>query len=955
MIKFVQFYSISFQIELPLDYRDLGGGNMNFLDNRYSQLRNFIETQYINQNSWEKVKSLDFMGMEKQMSLKLFSSLVALSSDELTEEVWDKFVEYMQNRDKKHNIVKLGRNTFNDATIPNDKYTAWQLYKSKLIKQGWSDDTIKSIEKTSFEILKNLSMDTTEDGATKGLVIGNVQSGKTANMAGLMAMAADNGFNYFIVLSGVVENLRQQTATRLYNDMNSSGIGNLHWHQVEKPSLRSKLPEHDISKFNLGSNAKDRYFTVCLKNSSRLNALIKWLLSDPNKAKQLKVLVIDDEADQASVNTKKIEDEDRTKINKHITKLVNSDSVKGMNYIAYTATPYANVLNETDEESLYPKDFIVLLETSEDYIGPKQFFGTEEPESTPQIDVIRDIPDGDVDLVRKVQDLSTVGDLPNSLIDSLHWFMLSVAAMRALDYHKPISMLIHTSFKINHHTNIAKKVEHYLLSMRDNFEVVKEGLREMYENESLDFKRSHFLDGMKNYSSKENVPDYPKWEEVERYLDRIIRLPESEFVSHIPIGEEGQPAYHKGFHLVIDNSRAKADDQIVRLVYPKTTSVSGTAPAFIVIGGNTLSRGLTLEGLTTSYFLRTTNQADTLMQMARWFGYRKGYEIFPRVWMEQLALERFQFLSQMNEELKDEIAEYANSGLTPTDYAPRIKNSSDYKLIRITSSNKMQSAEPKEYDFAGFNSQTVYFENDSKKILSNLKITEAFLNDLGEPEIKNSHMIWQDISTENIKNFLINYEVCEKDIKMSNLPALLEWAEKNSEDLSNWSVVLSSKGRIEETKGLDNGWNIHGYSPKSSVRTKLTKRSTESIANIGALRSPGDLVADIEEELTVEEKGKAKPSEIRAIREKYGYGKVPQIVIYKIDKGQLSNEDVEKFESKPARSPLNFPEDIIGINVMIPGLSKGGQLATYISAKINTNNNFEQDEFYEEELESSEN
>lgn len=222
MIRFVQFYSISFQIELPLDYRDLGGGNMNFLDNRYSQLRNFIETQYINQNSWEKVKSLDFMGMEKQMSLKLFSSLVALSSDELTEEVWDKFVEYMQNRDKKHNIVKLGRNTFNDATIPNDKYTAWQLYKSKLIKQGWSDDTIKSIEKTSFEILKNLSMDTTEDGAIKGLVIGNVQSGKTANMAGLMAMAADNGFNYFIVLSSVVENLRQQTATRLYNDMNSS-------------------------------------------------------------------------------------------------------------------------------------------------------------------------------------------------------------------------------------------------------------------------------------------------------------------------------------------------------------------------------------------------------------------------------------------------------------------------------------------------------------------------------------------------------------------------------------------------------------------------------------------------------------------------------------------------------------------------------------------------------------
>lgn len=928
---------------------------MNFLDNKYSQLRNFIEIQYTNQKSWDKVKNLDFMGDSKKAILSSFAPLFALTAEELTEDMWDKFVEYLQNRDKKHNIVKLGVNTLNDATIPSDKYTAWQLYKSKLIKQGWSDDSIKSIEKSSFEILKNLSMDSTEDGATKGLVIGNVQSGKTANMAGLMAMAADNGFNYFIVLSGVVENLRQQTATRLYNDMNSSGIGNLHWHQIDKPSLRSKLPEHDISKFNLGSNAKDKYFTVCLKNSSRLNALIKWLYSDSNKAKQLKVLVIDDEADQASINTRNIEGEDRTQINKLITELVNSNAVKGMNYIAYTATPYANILNETGEESLYPKDFIVLLDASEDYIGPKQFFGTELPEATPQIDVIRDIPSTDVDLLREVQDLETVGDLPNSLIDSIHWFMLSVASMRALDYHKPISMLIHTSFKIQHHTNIAKKVEHYLMEMKNNFKKVKENLRELYENESLDFKRSHFLEGMENYSSKENVPDYPKWEEVERYLDRIIRLPESEFVSHIPIGEEGQPIYHKGFHLVIDNSRAKADDQIVRLVYPKSTQPLGTAPAFIVIGGNTLSRGLTLEGLTTSYFLRTTNQADTLMQMARWFGYRKGYEIFPRVWMEQLALERFEFLSQMNEELRDEIAEYAERGQTPRDFAPRIKNSVDYKLIRITSSNKMQSAEPNEFDFAGFNSQTVYFENDVKKLTHNLKLTEEFLNNLVKPKIKNNQMIWQDVQTEEIKNFLVNYEVCTSDIKMSNLPALLEWVEKNANDLSGWSVVLSSVGKIEETEHADNGWEIHGYSPKSSVRTKLIKRSTDEIANIGALRSPGDLLSDIEEDITNEEKAKAKASEIRAIREKYGYGKVPQLVIYKVDKGQVPDEHLVEQNENAKRKPLNFKEDIIGINVMIPGLSKGGQLATYISAKINTNNKFERDEYYEEELDNNEN
>ena len=167
-------------------------------------------------------------------------------------------------------------------------------------------------------------------------------------------------------------------------------------------------------------------------------------------------------------------------------------------------------------------------------------------------------------------------------------------------------------------------------------------LKVMYENESLDFKRSYFLEGMKEYSTKEEVPDYPEWEEVSRYIERMIRLDMDEFISHIPIGEEGQPKYHKGFHLVIDNSKAKAENQIVRLVYPKVKAMN-PAPAFIVIGGNTLSRGLTLEGLTTTYFLRTTNQADTLMQMARWFGYRKGYEIFPRIWLDSEALERYQF------------------------------------------------------------------------------------------------------------------------------------------------------------------------------------------------------------------------------------------------------------------------------------------------------------------------
>ena len=922
---------------------------MLFTDIKYTELFQTIENKYNSLGDWEKVRDFEFLeGLPKEQSLNILRLLNGLKEEELDVDIWNKIIDYFENREKKHKVVKLGKDIFNDAKIPVDKYSAWQLYKNGLIKQNWSDNSIKNIEKSSHEILKNLSMDTVESGPIKGLVVGNVQSGKTANMAGLMAMAADNGFNYFIIFSGVIENLRQQTANRLYGDMNTAGNGNLHWHQVDNPSLRSKLPEHNISNFNLDTSAKDRYFTVCLKNSTRLNSLIKWLYDDVNKAKQLKILVIDDEADQASVNTRKIKEEDRTEINRLILNLVNTDKVKGMNYIAYTATPYANILNETGKNTLYPKDFIALLEPSEDYIGPKQIFGTEEPEMSPYIDIVRHIPSADVESIREAQKENQELPLVNSLIDSLHWFVLTVAAMRAIDYRKPISMLVHTSFRIDHHKSIAKKIEEYLRDFKINYKKVMPKLKEMYENESLDHKRSYFLVGMKEYSTKDSVPDYPEWEEIERYIERMIRLDMDEFISHIPIGEEGQPKYHKGFHLVIDNSKAKADNQIVRLVYPKKQN-SNTAPAFIVVGGNTLSRGLTLEGLTTTYFLRTTNQADTLMQMARWFGYRKGYEIFPRVWLDSEALERYQFLSQMNEELREEIALYAQNGLTPTIYAPRVKNSINHKLIRITSSNKMQSAEPNEYDFAGFNSQTVYFENDVEMLEHNLKHTKDFLNSLPSPDIRTSNMIWRNISVEDIKFFLEKYLVCDKDVKMSNLPALIEWAEKNSGEISNWNITLSSIGKVEDTQGQDSDWNIHGFSPKPIVRTKLKERSTDKIANIGALRTPSDLLADIDQELTSEERNTSKILEIRSIRVKYEYGRVPLITIYRIDKGQISEaSNDENIKGSRTREPLNLPKDVIGINVMIPGVSKGGQLATYISAKLNIKENNEDENYYKE-------
>lgn len=917
---------------------------MDYTNIKYDSLRNYIKSMYNDKKNWDAVKKLEnTKGFDRKMYIDLVISDTPTYSGKLTEAMWEEMVDFLSKREEDKKIVKLGEGIKSDVEIPRDEYSAWQLYKKKLIDQNWSEESIENIERSSYEILQNLTMNTPEDGPTKGLVVGNVQSGKTANMAGLMAMAADSGFNYFIVLSGVIENLRQQTAKRLHEDMNSSGKGNLHWHKVDNPSLRHQSAETNISKFNLAPNDKDRYFTVCLKNKTRLNNLKKWLLSDVNKTKQLKVLIIDDEADQASVNTKAIEEEESTAINNVIKNIVNCNVFKGMNYIAYTATPYANVLNETSKTSLYPRDFIVLLEPSKDYMGPKEIFGIEQPEQQSAIDILEDISDMDVEIVRSLQmDEGVEATLPSSFKKAIHWFLLSVSALRSLDYAKPLTMLVHTSFKVDHHQNIASEIQSYLEHFKSNYEEILPQLENQYADATVDFKRTHFLKAMDEYSNPEDIPDYPKWEEVKKNLDRLIRLDQTEYVSHIPLGEEGQPQYHKGIHLVIDNSRAKATDQVVRLVYPDKNQLPNVAPAFIVVGGNTLSRGLTLEGLVSTYFLRTTNQADTLMQMGRWFGYRKGYELFPRVWLDKKALKRYEFLSQMNEEFREEIKIFSQKGSSPRDYAPRVKNSPNNSLIKVTSNNKMQAAIAADFNFAGFNTQTIYFENNRELLQNNLDVTKGFLNNLDIPEINKNVMVWREVKSKDILEFLKYYKVCGQDTKMNALPALVEWVESNSSKLEDWSVIFSSLGDISDTYGkIANDWEIHGYYPKPVIRTKIKKRSDDKTVNIGSLRAPFDLLADVEGDLSKDERKAVKSSDVHAVRKKYDYENVPQLIIYKIDKGEMTeSEFIQKYTNakgeniKDKRAPLNFPCDIIGINLMIPGVIEGNNVTTYVSAKI---------------------
>lgn len=836
-------------------------------------------------------------------------------------------------------ITESGQN--NAIVIPTDPNSSWQLYRKKLLKNGFQENAVDAIESATLNILKQLSSDTTETSPVKGMVVGNVQSGKTANMAGLMAMAADWGWNMFIVLSGTIDNLRKQTQERLWDDLNSPG--NLNWIRLEHLSKKSPAGSR-LQDLNLTGSM--RYFTVCLKNSTRLTNLINWLHADKNKQQQLKILVIEDEADQASINTKKIKDMteeeiERTKINGLLCNLVNGKTVKGqeaaekyraMNYVGYTATPYANFLNEPPGEGLYPKSFITTLEVSKEYFGPQQIFGVSDG-AYDGLDIVRLISQDSVEDVKEIHQGYSV-NIPKEFEDALCWFLCGVSAMRVQKYKKPVSMLIHTSQMTSHHQNIADAVQGWF-NNNSNEQIITK-CKTVWENETARLTKKAFRGQYHDYGrSDETIPDYPGFDEIREELKKLLDTEHSS----IKLDEEGDLTYHSGLHFCIDNcknSGINSDGMHVRLAYPDKTNMPDIAPAFIVIGGATLSRGLTIEGLICTFFLRSVGQADTLMQMGRWFGYRKGYELMPRLWLTEKTTEQFSFLSDLDYELRHEIYDMAMMGKSPEMYAPRVKNTPKYSFIRITAKNRMQSAEESQMDYSGAYHQTYLFENNKDKLQHNLKITEKFVNKLGMPERQkecNKHAshahIWRNIEFAEIKDFLAQFHYHERLQVFSQIKNFIDWVEQMTSEnkLENWNIVLSGvKNNQKEILRWDNV-EVHKV-----TRTQKINNSISDDIDIGALRDPRDLIADIDVEgMTAEQKEKVyncPTKDVKMLRRNLGMAEVPQLIIYIIDK-----DSKYKGESN-RRKDMEAKADLVGISINIPGGKTGVNYASTISIRI---------------------
>ena len=613
-------------------------------------------------------------------------------------------------------VIAAGKEDWYPGPMPQDKF--WNALYEQFQADGWDDDRLLNVNQSSDKVVAHTDRPDKQAWGARGLVVGDVQSGKTTNFLATAAKMADLEYGLIIVLSGIHNALRKQTQQRMEEAL--ARVPAKEWFRLTELERDFRLPSFDAAALLAG---KQTGVAVVKKNAAVLTKLRKWLQTDGARAalRERPMLVIDDEADQASVETPKI-----NPLIRDLLKLASKST-----YIGYTATPFANVfINPYDKDDLYPRDFILSLPRPDGYFGPEKIFGrdvitsdlgpTAEPEDG--YDMVRIVPEDDAARLRPGANNSDsfVPELTSNFAEALDWFWLATAARRARKDTGHSSMLIHTSVKTSVHEAFRPVIQEYqrktAIALSEDSPELLARLGELWD--------------------RENRRVAPELFDRERLSFEQL-LPELRDVL-------------TASRVVLDNFRSTE-----RLDF-------NAAPAQVVIavGGNTLSRGLTLEGLVVSFFIRAANAYDTLMQMGRWFGYRHGYEELPRIWMTAELQRDFRHLSQVEYEMRDYIDRYQREDITPEQAAVRI---STHPALRITA--KMGAASPQFISFEGRRFQTRYFSHQDKTWLQhNLDAAGTLIRECMEIGLpletgETGARLFRNVPVSVVEEFLADYRV----------------------------------------------------------------------------------------------------------------------------------------------------------------------------------------------------
>ena len=741
----------------------------------------------------------------------------------------------------------------------------------------------------------------------RGMVIGHVQSGKTMSYSGVITKAADAGYKVIVLLAGITNSLRRQTQDRI----NEAFIG-------RRASKRQQLMSQSIGVGNIGSShivphagtflegdfsatalqtaigysisgLEKPIIFVCKKNVSTLRNLLKYFNAAESENKlDLPLLLIDDEADNASVNTKADKNQ-ITAINSSIRNILKKFTRSS--YLGYTATPFANIFIDPDDtvdfgsDDLFPANYIRTIQAPSNYMGADKIF-SENAEFYERMVV--PIDDFEEALPLNHKNHRPVEELPLSLRKAVIHFIL-VKAIRVLrgDGGKHCTMMVNVS-RFNSVQTAVEGLLYELVSqiekdLRLNSNTSKPSSSSIVHEFEHEYS-SEFLNKVAN----DNYT-YPSWGELKKQL-------------------------FNGWSVQVT-----------------TVNMSGGALDYndhkdngltvIAVGGLALSRGLTLEGLCVSYILRNAGAYDTLMQMARWFGYRPNYEDLCRLYLHEEAIDYYQATSSAINELRAEVEFMALENLTPTEFGLKVRQSPF--ALRITAANKMRTSVTLQVDI-GYRGKTVdghtiYFDENLNR--KHTKNTSAFLESLGEPvhsldaSVQNNTLMWQDVNVAKICNFIekFRFPASVTDLApIGDRSLVLDFIDAKRDELKFWNVHLNNIVEDEITQLEDKSKYLSEtiFNGKSIVlreRTgaKHTEKMYYKINNNRRVGTGNDAIAGLAKDRADQLRLNKQKISNKDIKEVDGFK--PTLVIYFIKPTLKDIGEETLFEDGIVSFTIHFP------------------------------------------------
>ena len=959
----------------------------------------------MNQN-YKDIRAIAHMRLRRLLS----DELVSLTSQQIRQEV-EAAVEYWQADDVdidalvadleasfqtvigRERLLLSGDRDGYDPWLSSRKglisWRFWERYEQFLDhEKRWPPVTLRRLDESTDGVL-DLLTDPAREGAwdRRGLVMGHVQSGKTSHYVGLICKAADAGYKLIIVLAGFHKSLRSQTQIRLEEGflgydrgatqtspdapIKPVGAGLLDV-APKADSITTRADDGDFKRqvannFAINPGGHPLLFVI-KKNNSVLKNLLNWVAWAANTLDEegnryvtgVPLLVVDDEADQGSIDTKRQEydetgrpnpDHDPTAINKSIRRLLHLFDQSA--YVGYTATPFANIFihegNSTPSEGtdLFPRSFILSLPSPSNYVGPRLVFGSQRDNyNSSGLPIVRTVTDHADTLALgersgwmpprhdKFHEPRYQGrdSVPPSLREAVLAFVLSIAARvgrgQGAEHN---SMLVHVTRFTLVQRKVAEQIRSLLAETRrrlrfgdgDSPNQLHEELRELWE---ADFAPTSTEVDRAAPDQRVSVQE---WMEVQPHVGAAAQS--------IRVRE-------------INGMAGEVLDYIEH---------SSTGLNVIAVGGDKLSRGLTLEGLSVSYFLRASRMYDTLMQMGRWFGYRPSYLDLCRLYATPDMMDWFAHISEASEELREDFDRMAASRQTPRDFGHRVRS---HPLMMVTSQVKMRNGRQIDITFAGDMCETINFWRDRAHLKANWQAGQHLVQEIERRGIRPTKVnesenswSWQGVASSDIIGFLTAYQEHKASRKVKTaLLANYITAENQRGRLREWTVVLAGGGHHQtcklgsaEVNRAERAWHL--ASPKKLDREwkrELSSYQEDNHYRIRRLLSPADELVD----LTPEQRKRALHQTLKAWEEGGEEREKPQrpsgpairaerpatkglLLLYALD----GDGDPEKVSADAKDNP------VLGFVISFPT----GDVGTASKVRYVVNNVYQQQELFE--------